>query len=256
VIFNCLSIFPEFFGPATDMGLIGKAKSSGKIEVRVLNPRDFTDDVHQTVDDRPFGGGDGMVMMVDPLLRAVESLGDTRGELILLSPAGRPLTTDLSLELSEKAAITLVCGRYAGVDQRWVDLTGATEVSVGDYVLSGGEPAALCLLDSVTRLLPGVLGHPASAREDSHFNGLLESPCYTRPQQVAGYRVPDVLLSGDHAKIEQVRLWMSLLRTASVRPELIDSRHQQEYNRARQWFQALSEEDKKGLALSLVEAEE
>jgi tRNA (guanine37-N1)-methyltransferase len=245
-----VSIFPEFFDSPLSLGVVGQAIDKGLVEVNALSPRQFTTDVHQTVDDRPFGGGDGMVMKVDPLLKAVQSFGDRCGPVLVMSPAGEPFTAEMSREFSKSSDLTIVCGRYAGIDQRFVELAEAREVSLGDFVVSGGEPAALCVVDAVTRLLPGVLGHSESAESDSFFAGLLEAPCYTRPQGYAGRRVPDFLLSGDHAKIEQKRYWMSLLRTAVIRPDLLDGKHCADLVQAKAWYADLSEVDRAGLAIS------
>ncbi|MEO0337371.1 MAG: tRNA (guanine(37)-N(1))-methyltransferase, partial [Pseudomonadota bacterium] len=157
--FHVVTIFPEFFDSPMSVGVVGQAAAKGLIHFNALSPRQFTSDVHQTVDDRPFGGGDGMVMKVDPLLQAVESLEDRKGPVLVMSPAGKPFDVKMSQQLAGESDVTIVCGRYAGIDQRLIEMTEAIEVSLGDYIVSGGEPAALCVIDAVTRLVPGVLGH-------------------------------------------------------------------------------------------------
>ncbi|NQZ00152.1 MAG: tRNA (guanosine(37)-N1)-methyltransferase TrmD [Bdellovibrionales bacterium] len=255
--FHVVTIFPEFFESPMKVGVVGQAMQKGLISLNAFSPRAFTDDVHQTVDDRPFGGGDGMVMKVDPLLKSVSSISGRKGPLLVMSPGGRPFDTKLTKELALQPDLTIVCGRYAGIDQRFVDMSGAVEVSVGDYVVSGGEPAALCVLDAVTRLVPGVLGHPDSAEQDSFFEGLLESPTYTRPQEYQGRRVPDFLLSGDHSKIENKRYWMSLLRTAGIRPDLLTEQHHSALTEAKDWLATLSVDEVRGLGLeNLLERNE
>ena len=190
-----------------------------------------------------------MVMKVDPLIKSIESIDGRSGPILVLSPAGEPFSAEMSKQLSRETDVTLVCGRYAGIDQRFVKLAQAREVSLGDYILSGGEPAALCVVDAVTRLLPGVLGHPKSAEEDSFFDGLLEAPCYTRPQEYQSKRVPDFLLSGDHAAIQKKRHWLSLIRTRQMRPELLSEQHLSDMRSAELWLSSLSEQDREGLGI-------
>ena len=221
--FDILTLFPEFFISPLEQSLIGKAVAKGVLTVNTRNLRDFTTDRHRTTDDSPYGGGHGMVMKVEPVVAAIESLRaecpDAR--VILTTPQGVPLTQRLVRELAEEERLIIVCGRYEGVDERirsFVDI----EVSLGDFVLSGGEVAALALIDSVGRLVPGVLGEPGSVEHDSFSDGLLEYPQYTRPEDFRGLKVPEVLLSGNHAEIERWRRIESLERTAGRRPDLFD----------------------------------
>lgn len=215
---------------------MGRARDKGLIEVRVTNIRDFATDKHRTVDDSPYGGGDGMVMMPGPLMAALESLpAEPKGRRIMLSPQGRPFDQDLAGELTREPRLTLICGRYEGLDQRALDLSGAEEISLGDFVLTGGELGALCLVDAVARLLPGVLGGKDSAQADSFMDGLLEHPHYTRPAVFQGLSVPEILLSGNHAAIERWRRNESLRHTLEKRPDLLPKVQ-------------LSQEDKEALA--------
>jgi len=221
--FDILTLFPEFFISPLNQSLLGKALAKGVLSVNTHNLRDFTTDRHRTTDDAPYGGGHGMVMKVEPVVAAIEALksaGPT-ARVILTTPQGVPLTQPLVRELSQEQRLIIVCGRYEGVDERirsYVD----TEVSLGDFVLTGGEIAALALVDSVGRLLPGVLGEPGSAAHDSFSDGLLEYPQYTRPEEFRGQSVPPVLLSGNHAEIERWRRVESLRRTARKRPDLVE----------------------------------
>jgi tRNA (guanine37-N1)-methyltransferase len=202
---------------------LGRALKTGIIDIRLTDIRQFAEDRHRTVDDAPYGGGDGMVMMAPPVLAALESLPDSpTGRVILLSPQGRPLDQNRLRQLAGLKRLILICGRYEGLDDRVSKLAVDEELSIGDFVLTGGELAALCLLDGVARLLPGVLGGAASAEEDSFTDGLLEHPHYTRPPLVRGLGVPEVLLSGDHAAIARWRRKESLKRTLERRPELLE----------------------------------
>ncbi len=227
---DILTIFPEFFGPALDLGMLRIARERGVLEVQAVNLRDFTDDTHRTTDDKPFGGGAGMVMLAEPIFRAVEHLAPGKlagagpgaaARVVVLSPQGRPFTQDDALRLSREARIVLVCGRYKGVDERVSAHLADEELSVGDFVLSGGEPAALCVLDAVARLLPGVLGDFDSAESDSFHSGLLDCAYYTRPADFRGHPVPEVLLSGDHGRIARWRREDALRRTWERRPDLL-----------------------------------
>lgn len=213
------------FTPFTQQGVVGRAVKTGKIAVEHFNPRDYTHDRHRTVDDRPYGGGPGMLMMVKPLTDAISAAKQAGGEnskVIYLSPQGRPLDQAGVKHLASNDRMILVCGRYEGIDERVIDTHVDEEWSIGDYVLSGGELPALVLMDAVARLVPGVLGHQASATEDSFAEGLLDCPHYTRPEVLDGKAVPPVLLSGDHEKIRQWRLMQSLGRTWQRRPELLN----------------------------------
>jgi tRNA (guanine37-N1)-methyltransferase len=211
--------------PYLEGSILGKAQESGLIRVRLHNIRAFARDRHLTTDDLPYGGGGGMVMKPGPIFRAVEAaLGSQQGDVpvILLTPQGRLLDHRLAAELSTHPRLALICGRYEGVDERVRENLADDEISIGDYVLTGGELPALVLIDAVSRLLPGVLGDSEAASRDSHAEGLLEHPQYTRPPEFRGWRVPDVLLSGDHGRIADWRTEQSLRRTLHRRPELLE----------------------------------
>ena len=202
---NIVTIFPEFFETPLSTSIPGRARENGLVEYRVLNLRDFTHDRHQTVDDTPYGGGSGMVMKPEPFFEAVESL-DRVGPIVLLSARGRPLSHQDAVRFSVEPDLTLLCGHYKDVDQRVAEELATEEISIGDFVLSGGELGALVLTDAVVRLLPGALGDHESASSDSFYDdGLLSAPSYTRPAEYRGHKVPEVLLSGDHARIEEWR---------------------------------------------------
>ena len=219
-----VTLFPEAFRALVGLGVTGRAIEDGRVELGVLNPRDFARDRHRTVDDRPYGGGPGMVMAVEPLRGAIRAAREQAGEarVSLLSPQGRPLDQDAVRELAQRPELILVCGRYEGIDERLIDLEIDEEWSIGDYVLSGGELAAAVVIDAVTRLQPGVLGAEQSAEQDSFTDGVLDCPHYTRPEEFEGLRVPPVLLSGDHGAIERWRRKQSLGRTWLRRPELLE----------------------------------
>lgn len=221
-----ITLFPEMFRAVTDFGVTGRAVKNGLLEVQTWNPRDFTHDRHNTVDDRPYGGGPGMLMMVQPLRDAIHAAKAAAGEgakVIYLSPQGRKLTQQGVSELAQSSKLILVCGRYEGIDERIIQTEVDEEWSVGDYVLSGGELPAMTLIDSVSRLVPGVLGKQASAEQDSFCDGLLDCPHYTRPECLDGLDVPAVLLSGNHEEIRRWRLQQSLIRTLQRRPELFEN---------------------------------
>ena len=223
--FGVVSLFPDMFAPFTQQGLIGRAVKSGTLSVDTFNPRDFTHDRHRTVDDRPYGGGPGMLMMVKPLtdaIQAAKKVGGENSKVIYLSPQGKPLDQAGAQRLASIDRTILICGRYEGIDERVIERHVDEEISIGDYVLSGGELPAMVLMDAVARLVPGVLGHKASAVEDSFTDGLLDCPHYTRPEILDGQKVPEVLLSGDHEKIRQWRLMQSLGRTLQRRPDLLN----------------------------------
>ncbi|WGL16600.1 tRNA (guanosine(37)-N1)-methyltransferase TrmD [Microbulbifer bruguierae] len=222
-----VSIFPEMFAALTDYGISGRAVKDSLLEVRCWNPRDFTADRHRTVDDRPYGGGPGMVMLAEPLSQALmearnwaEEAGPTRS--IYLSPQGRQLDQQGVEQLSQSGNLVLLAGRYEGVDERIVESLIDEEWSIGDYVLSGGELAAMVMVDAITRLIPGALGHDQSAVEDSFAQGLLDCPHYTRPEDYQGQKVPEVLLSGNHERIRRWRLKQALGRTQQRRPDLLE----------------------------------
>lgn len=222
---DVFSIFPEYLEVPLSVSLIGRARERGLLDVRVHDPRDWTSDPHRTVDDAPFGGGAGMVMMPDPLFRAVEAADPPR-PLFLLSAAGRRLDQALARELAAGDGFALVCGRYEGVDQRVADHLCDGELSAGDYVLAGGEPAALVVIETVARLVPGVVGNEASVDDESFGpgRGLLEHPQYTRPAVFRGWEVPEVLRSGDHQHIARWRRAQALRRTLERRPDLLGGR--------------------------------
>ena len=219
-----ISLFPEMFSAVTGFGVTGRAIKEGLLEVSVWNPRDFTHDRHRTVDDRPYGGGPGMLMMVQPLVDAIEAAKSDLGQdtpVIYLSPQGQKLDHKGVQLLSGNDRMILIAGRYEGIDERVIEKYVDAQWSIGDYVLSGGELPAMVLIDAVSRLVPGVLGHQDSAEEDSFANGLLDCPHYTRPEVYNEQQVPSVLLSGHHEKIRRWRLQQSLGRTWLQRPELI-----------------------------------
>lgn len=220
-----VTLFPEMFTAVTEHGISGRAVRSGIMNLAFFNPRDYTLDKHRTVDDKPFGGGPGMLMKTEPLLASIaaakEAVG-TDAKVIYLSPQGKTLKQDSIVELAQRDSMVLLCGRYQGIDNRLVESAVDEEVSLGDFVISGGELAAMTLIDAMTRFQPGALGDEGSAQEDSFSNGLLHSPEYTRPQSIEGRAVPDVLLSGDHAAIRKWRLKQSLGATWLKRPDLLN----------------------------------
>jgi tRNA (guanine37-N1)-methyltransferase len=217
---DIFSIFPAYFAAPLRVSLLGRARASGLLDVRIHDPREHTTDRHRSVDDVPFGGGAGMVMRPDPIFAAVEAAQPLR-PLLLLSASGRRFDQALARELAAAPGFSLVCGRYEGVDQRVADHLCDGELSIGDYVLPGGEAAALVVVEAVTRLLPGVMGNEASTADESHVHGLLEYPHYTRPATFRGIAVPDVLRSGDHARIARWRRAQALRRTLDRRPDLL-----------------------------------
>jgi len=213
------------FDAVTEYGVTGRAVKKDLLQLDFWNPRDFATDKHRTVDDRPYGGGPGMLMKVEPLRDAILAAKQAAGadaKVIYMSPQGRPLDQQGVLELASRERMVIVAGRYEGIDERVVETLIDEEWSIGDYVLSGGELAALTLIDSVSRMVPGVLGHEDSAEEDSFASGLLDCPHYTRPEEIDGLKVPDVLLSGNHEAIRRWRLQQSLGRTWLRRPELLE----------------------------------
>jgi tRNA (guanine37-N1)-methyltransferase len=226
--FDCVTLFPQMFAALTESGITGRALKAARYDLELWNPRDFTSDNYRTVDDRPYGGGPGMVMLAEPLEQALAAAkGRIAGggrKVIYLSPQGRVLDHRKVMELAAGPGAVLLCGRYESVDERLVRRAVDEEVSIGDYVLSGGELAAMVLIDAVVRQLPGVLGDEDSAAQDSFVDGLLDCPHYTRPEEFAGERVPQVLLSGNHAEIERWRLKQALGRTWLRRPDLLAKR--------------------------------
>ncbi len=224
--FDVITLFPEMFSAITDYGVTRRAFEKRLAELALWNPRDFTHDVHRTVDDRPYGGGPGMVMLYQPLadtVAAMQAADERPAHLIYLSPQGAPLTQRRVEALAELPRVALLCGRYEGVDERFIQRHVDEEISVGDFVVSGGELPAMMLMDAVIRLLPGALGHAQSAVEDSFSDGLLDCPHYTRPSEVDGMEVPAVLQQGHHEQIAIWRLLEKLRRTAERRPDLLDN---------------------------------
>jgi len=221
---DIVTLFPDWIDSLAQLGLTGRAIKDRKVELRCWNPRDYAQGVHRSVDDRPYGGGPGMVMRPEPLAQAIEAArgDDARVRVGCLSPQGRRLDQAGVQELAERDRLLLVCGRYEGIDERVMECLVDEEWSIGDFVLSGGEPAAAVMIDAVVRLLPGVLGHELSAVQDSFSDGLLDCPHYTRPETWRGRNVPAVLLSGDHARIERWRRAQAIERTRSRRPDLLE----------------------------------
>jgi tRNA (guanine37-N1)-methyltransferase len=230
--FDIITIFPDFFRGAFDHGIIRRAAASGLVDVKAHDLRSWTVDKHRQVDDRPFGGGDGMVLKPEPIFAAVEELtGASEREhyndatrVVLLSPQGRVFTQAVAGELARVEHVVLICGRYEGVDERITERLVTDEISIGDYVLSGGEPAAVVVVDAVVRLIPGALGSETSAVNESFSNGLLDYPHYTRPPDFRGMRVPDVLLGGHHAEIARWRREQALKKTRNNRPDLLEKK--------------------------------
>lgn len=216
---NVISLFPEVLAPYLEASIPGRAEKAGLVGFRLVQLRDFTHDRHATVDDYPYGGGAGMVLKPEPFVEAAESLGRT-GKVLVMSARGRRFTHADAVRLSLEPVLTICCGHYKDVDQRVPELLGAEEVSLGDFVLSGGEPAALCVIDAVVRLLPGAMGDHESASSDSHYDGLLSPPSYTRPPEYRGRAVPEVLLSGNHAAIAAWRQAEAERLTKERRPDL------------------------------------
>jgi tRNA (guanine37-N1)-methyltransferase len=220
-----VSIFPEMVAVVAEYGVVGRAVAGGRLEIEYRNPRDYTRDVHRTVDDRPYGGGPGMVMKYEPLAAAISDARQVMpagSPVVYLSPQGRKFDQAAALRYAGLPGLVLLAGRYEGVDERLIEQEVDEELSLGDFVLSGGEIAAMAVIDAVARLLPRVLGDETSAEQDSFVNGLLDHPHYTRPEEVHGQRVPEVLLSGDHARIARWRAMQALGRSALRRPDLIE----------------------------------
>ncbi len=229
--FDVVTLFAPMFDAISQYGITSRALENKLCDLNLWNPRDYTTDNHRTVDDRPYGGGPGMVMLAEPLEQAIEAAkarqqaaGVAKPKVVHLSPSGKPLTHDDVMALSQEQGLVLLASRYEGVDQRLLDRMVDAEYSIGDYVLSGGELPAMVLMDAIIRQLPGALGDADSAAEDSFVNGLLDCPHYTRPEEYKGEKVPEVLLSGNHAKIKQWRLKMALQRTRDQRPDLLADR--------------------------------
>ena len=226
---DIITIFPDYFREAFDYGIIRRARAANLVSMQAHDLRSWTSDKHHMVDDRPFGGGDGMVLKPEPIFAAVESLAGARRRediatgkrVVLLSPQGQPLTQSIAADFARSAQLVLICGRYEGVDERVADALVTDEVSIGDYVLSGGEPAALVVIDATVRLLPGALGSETSATTESFSDGLLDYPHYTRPPEFEGMRVPEILLKGHHAEIARWRREAAQEKTKRNRPDLL-----------------------------------
>ena len=223
--FHILTLFPEMFSGVLSLGVTGRAVESGILDVALYNIRDYAADRHRTVDDTPYGGGAGMVMKVEPIAACIEAARQAApgARLLIASPGGIPFNQKMAGELAAEGEVILLCGRYEGIDERVKELFSATEFSIGDYVMTGGELAAMVVVDSVARLVPGVLGSDESAGDESFSEGLLEYPQYTRPQEFRGLAVPDVLISGNHAEIRKWRSKKALEKTRSVRPDLLNA---------------------------------
>lgn len=275
--FSVITIFPEMIEAICRQGVLAQAREKNLIGIKTLTPREFTEDMHKTVDDRPFGGGDGMIMLAEPLEKALRSLGALaltekvqdieagkplpRKKVIYVSPQGSVLDDAKVLELADEEEIILICGRYGGIDQRVIHQYVDEEISIGDYVLSGGELAAGVIIDAVARKVPGVLGHQASAEKDSFslgLLGLLEAPSFTRPRDYQGDDVPEVLLSGNHAKIEIWKKWVSVLTTLLKRPDLVLDLEltKKQRDQLKEFWQNMSSQEKEVLGLSALTEED
>jgi tRNA (guanine37-N1)-methyltransferase len=246
---SILTIFPDFFPATLSEGMIRAAREKGRLEVAIIGLRDFTEDTHRTTDDYPFGGGAGMIMKVEPIDRALSAIGmgdpaarPPGSRVTLLSPQGRRFTQRRAIEYAGLEHLVLICGRYKGVDERVSEHLIDEELSLGDFVLSGGEPAALCVVDAVARLLPDVVGAFDSVESDSFHSGLLDAPYYTRPAEYRGWKVPDVLLSGNHAEIARFRRQQALKRTKERRPDLLPEAALEQPDR--RYLDSLEEEER------------
>lgn len=238
---DVLTLFPEMFRPVMESSMLGRAVAGGILEIDTTDIRDFSHDKHNKADDYPFGGGGGMVMMADPIFGAMESVGAENKKVIYMSPRGKILDREKIEELSGLSEMVILCGHYEGVDQRALDYWNAEEISIGDYVLTGGELPAMVLIDSVARLLPGVLGNENSALDESVYSGLLEHPQYTKPREYRGLNVPEVLTSGNHQLIDLWRLEHSLQLTKERRPDLFEKFLQEEHAFSKQERKLLEE---------------
>ncbi len=225
---DVLTLFPEMFTGPLDESIIRRAREAGRLELRIHNLREWTHDRHRTVDDRPFGGGPGMLLKPEPIFEAVESLASEQTHVVLLGPAGRKFDQAIARELAQHESLLFICASYEGVDERVRETLVDDELSIGDYVLTNGNLPAMVIIDTVARLLPGVLGDDASAHDESFSHGLLEYPHYTRPAEFREMKVPEVLLSGNHAEIEKWRREQALARTTEVRPDLLEKLEKKE----------------------------
>lgn len=252
-LYQIISIFPELFGDFLRYGVIGQAAEKAFFETSFINPRQFTSDVHKSVDDRPFGGGDGMVMMAEPLASAIDAAKARApmAPVVYLSAQGEPFTAKLAREFASAGDFIFLCGRYGGIDQRLLNAKVDREISVGDFVVSGGEIPLMAVLDATVRHLPGVLGHKDSAANDSFEHGLLEAPLYTRPRELWGKGVPEVLLGGDHKKIARWRELIGIAVTLAKRPGLIDAKKlsAKDLNELNALLAALTDEEKRELGI-------
>jgi len=221
ITIDVLSLFPDYFTSPFDQSMIKRARESGLVDIRLIDIRDYAKGKHKQVDDRPYGGGPGMVMMASPVVQAIRDVKTSDSHVLYMSPQGKPLTAEKSEELSTRTHLVVLCGHYEGVDQRALDLEVDEEVSVGDFVLTNGCAAALCVIDSLLRFVPGFLGNEQAALEDSFSEGLLDCPHYTRPEMFEGMQVPQVLLSGNHQQIKAWRLKQAFEKTRAVRPDLL-----------------------------------
>lgn len=220
--FDILSLFPDYFKGPFDVSMIKRAKENGLLEINLVNIRDFAEGRHQQVDDRPYGGGPGMVLMPEPVAGAIRSVKNERSHVIYLTPQGKPLTAKRCAELAEMPHLVILCGHYEGVDERVVKSEVDEEISIGDYVLTSGAPAAIVLVDSVSRFIPGVIGNEEAPRQDSFENGIFDAPVFTRPPIFEEQEVPSVLCQGNHAKIDAWRMSQAKEKTKKVRPELLN----------------------------------
>lgn len=255
--FRIVSLFPELIEAAARTGMVERGVKKKLLEVSCVNPRDFTTDAHRSVDDRPFGGGDGMIFLPDVLEKTIDSIkahGPTK--VVYLSPQGPVLTDRKARELAAEASLTLVCGRYGGIDQRTINTHVDEELSIGDYVLAGGELAAMVVVETVARLIPGVLGHDDSSSKDSFADGLLEHPNFSRPREWNGQAAPDVLLGGNHAKIQEWKLRLSQLVTMVKRPDLAAKLSADEKKKALAYFEKMSENDRRVCGLDGLRKED
>ena len=248
--FNIFTLFPDFFKVPFSQGILGQACQKDLIQYEVISIRKFSKDSYGSVDDRPFGGGDGMVLSYEPLKEALQSVSHP-GHVVYLTPQGKKWDHYQAQKWAEeKKTVSLICGRYAGVDNRFIDQYVNEEISIGDYVLSGGETAGLVIIESVSRFIPGVLGcADSSSNETFETDLLLEYPQWTKPRNIQGYKIPDVFFSGHHEKIEQARYYLSLLRTHLRRPEFLKGIHKENLPKAIEWANTLSEEEKKSCQL-------
>ncbi len=219
-LFKIITIFPDFFESPLKSSLLGKAVSSGIINVKIIDLKSYAEDKFYRVDDYPYGGGSGMVLKPEPLFKAIKASAEGKSKILLTTPSGVLLTHNVVKELSEEESLCIICGHFEGVDQRVIDRYVDYEISIGDYILSGGEYAALVIIDSIARHQPGFMSNPDSLNEESFESGLLEYPQYTRPADIDGLKVPDVLISGNHGKIKEWRLEQSIEKTGRVRPDL------------------------------------